>query len=186
VRCSSCEPLLADFVEGTLSARSTARVAQHLRTCTACTQLLAELKVVDGLLATTSAPELPSNFTFAVMAEVRYLRTAAARKPMPVWRAVALYLVGTWSVVAAAFFYYGSAPARAGLTHAASTTASTWLAAGNALGSALHPAGVPTLAFGAGFALVLAADALACAAILTFYRRVRPQLVAQLSTTEGA
>src|SRR5579864_7491755 len=63
VRCSSCEPLLDRYVEGTLLPRTMAQVRTHVRDCDACRELLDELKAVDGLLFTTRVPELPQNFT---------------------------------------------------------------------------------------------------------------------------
>ena len=79
MRCSSCEPLFDRFLEGTLTPREQSEVAAHVRSCTGCALLLEELKVVDALLFTTQAAELPINFTFAVMAETRTM-------PPPKWR----------------------------------------------------------------------------------------------------
>ena len=71
MRCSSCEPLLDRYVEGTLTPREMARVTAHLRSVRTAKRCLTELRVVDALLATTAPVELAPNFTFAVMAEAR-------------------------------------------------------------------------------------------------------------------
>ncbi|MGA7570105.1 MAG: zf-HC2 domain-containing protein, partial [Candidatus Aquilonibacter sp.] len=71
MRCSSCEPLLDRYIEGTLTPREMTRVTAHLHACPHCESLLTELRVVDALLATTAPMELAPNFTFAVMAEAR-------------------------------------------------------------------------------------------------------------------
>ncbi len=85
MHCSSCEPVLDRYLEGTLAPARMAQVAAHLKTCEPCTALLSEVKVVDALLFTTAVPELPQNFTFAVMAELQSMpapRTGGTR----IWR----------------------------------------------------------------------------------------------------
>ena len=79
MRCSSCEPLLDRYLEGTLTPRGMIDTAAHIKSCGACARLVDEVKVVDALLFTTDVPELPANFTFAVMAEARSL---PAPKPL--------------------------------------------------------------------------------------------------------
>lgn len=186
MRCSSFEALLAGFADGSLPARQATRVAAHLRECSDCRDLLTELKVVDGMLATTPASELPLNFTFAVMAEVRYLRVPPPRRRAPLWAAIAAYVLAAWCLAGLAFYYYGSPNAKAPILQWLHGTSATWLGAGNAVASAWHPDGISAWLLAAAFAIVLIADALALAAILVFYRRLRPQLVAQISTSEGA
>jgi len=137
------------------------------------------------MLTTTPATDLPVNFTFAVMAEVRYLRVPPPRARAPVWAAIAAYVLTAWCVAGVAFFYYGSPAAKAGIAQWLRGTSATWLGAGNALAAASHPGGLSAWLLFALLATVLGADALACAGILVFYRRLRPQLVAQISTSEG-
>lgn len=97
MRCSSCKPLLARYWERTLDLRRTARVEAHLRTCAHCNKLLDEIKVVDALLVTTNAPELPADFTAAVM--------HATKSPRPqrshglLWTSVATYVVLAWMLI---------------------------------------------------------------------------------------
>ena len=72
MRCSSCEPLLDRYVEGTLPPHNMARVAAHLR-CVSALRGVARPSSASSmrLLATTAPVELAPNFTFAVMAEAR-------------------------------------------------------------------------------------------------------------------
>ena len=84
MRCSSCEPLLDQYLERALSPRVMLRVAKHVHSCKACHALLHELRSVDGLLLGAKQPDLPPNFTFAVMAEVRGM-PAVRRRRIPAW-----------------------------------------------------------------------------------------------------
>ena len=95
MRCSSCEPLLDRYLEGTLSPREMIDTSAHIATCAACARLLEEVKVIDALLFTTDVPELPNNFTFAVMAETRSL-PAPKRLQHRVWSFVTLYVTAAW------------------------------------------------------------------------------------------
>jgi len=97
VRCSSCEPLLDRYVEGSLTPRQMADVNAHVKACAPCTTLLEELRVVDGLLYTTRVPDLPPNFTFAVMAETNAMPVPKA-PPTRVWSFLALYLTAAWAM----------------------------------------------------------------------------------------
>lgn len=155
-------------------------ITAHLRECESCRDLLEELKNVDGLLATTGVPELPENFTFAVMAEAHSMPAPRARQH-PVWSFLVLYSAAAW--VAAVLSLV--------LTH---TSPATVL---SAISSALTRVGVlsssisenishsishftPTLAaFGAG---VLAIDfAIGCAFALLYFV-LRPRLAARLAS----
>lgn len=97
MRCSSCEPLLARYWERTLDPRQAARVQAHLRTCHHCTKLLDEIKVVDALLVTTNAPELPADFTAAVMHATTTPRPQ--RSHALLWTSIAAYVVLAWMVI---------------------------------------------------------------------------------------
>lgn len=180
MRCSSCEPLLDRFLEGTLTPREIIDAAAHLRSCAGCTRLLEELKVVDALLFTTDVPELPGNFTFAVMAE-----TISLPAPKPhehrVWSFVALYLAAAWIAALAMFFASGASLAKLGATLAFGLGRLAHVFSGDAAGIG-H--GAPALAtFSLG---VLSIDlALACAAAILYFV-VRPRLAAHLaSVSEG-
>ena len=56
VHCSSCEPLLDRYFEGTLSPRRMRRSASTAK-CTHCEALLDEVNVIDALLETTQRPD---------------------------------------------------------------------------------------------------------------------------------
>ena len=181
MRCSSFEILLDRYVEGTLPPAQMKAVAEHLRTCASCSALLTELRVVDGLLATTKSVELAPNFTFVVMADVRALPARAKRKA-PLWAVVSGYLAATWLVLATLYLAGARAP------WIAAAGASLRSAAGNsfaAIAGAMHgigPAGPMIVAI---VCAVLIVDALLAAAVLTFYRTLRPRLAAHLSGTEA-
>jgi len=184
VRCSSCELLLDRYAEGTLTPRQMADVNAHVRSCENCRALLDELKVVDGLLFTTHVPDLPENFTFAVMAEMKALPAPRARQH-PVWSFLALYSAATWVAVVLAmaitrtspnvvFTLVASALSRAG----AATTAFT---AGTS--QSLGYTAPALAAFGTGVLLV---DIAIAASFATVYYVVRPRLVEQLATSSEA
>ncbi|HET9393740.1 MAG TPA: zf-HC2 domain-containing protein [Candidatus Rubrimentiphilum sp.] len=176
MRCSSCEPLFDRYLEGTLTPREQNEVAAHVRSCGQCALLLEELKVVDALLFTTNAPELPVNFTFAVMAETRSM-------PAPVWREhriwsfVALYVTAAWVAVIAAIAISGAKFSTIGAAAAggASTVAHAIGAGFDGIGQ-----GAPALAtFGIG---VLFIDFTLAAAVALLYFVVRPRLAAHLAS----
>lgn len=97
MRCSACEPLLARYWERTLDTRQAARVEAHLRTCAHCIKLLDEIKVVDALLVTTNAPELPADFTAAVMHATKTPRPQRNRGLL--WTSIAAYMVLAWMMI---------------------------------------------------------------------------------------
>ena len=176
MRCSSCEPLLDRYLEGTLTPRELSEISAHVRECGGCANLIEELKVVDALLLTTSVPELPANFTFAVMAETRSL---PAPKPhrQRVWSFIAVYLAAAWVAAVAIFLASGATFSKFGtaLTSFGSRVASDLSSAASGVGH-----GAPALAtFSLG---VLGIDlALATLAAL-LYVFIRPRLAAHLAS----
>ncbi len=182
MRCSSCEILLDRYVEGTLPAATMKAVGGHLQACTSCSRLLAELRVVDALLATTAPHELAPNFTFAVMAEVRNA-PAVAHRPAPVWGVLALYLCATWIALCAFAMIAGRAPWLAALWSALRGGATN---AFEAIAGAAHgvaPAGPMVVAV---VCVALFLDAMLAAAIITYYRAIRPRLAERLARTEAS
>jgi len=173
MRCSWCEPLLAEYIEGSLSARRMAVVARHVHGCPSCTALLEELKVIDALLATTTTPSLPENFTFAVMAHARSM-PIPERRLMPVWMAVGAYLLAVWSLAGGWFLLRGIG-AIAAAQHALAPFGAGLLALANAGANAGHALAPNPIAVGAIVTGVLLLDVLALAALLSFYRNVRPR-----------
>lgn len=176
MRCSSCEPLFDRYLEGTLTAREMSGIASHVRGCGGCARLLEELKVVDALLLTTNVPELPANFTFAVMAE-----TISLPAPKPhrqrVWTFIAVYLAAAWIVAGAMFLAAGASLTRLGAALASGLERISNDLSGAASGVS-H--GAPALAtFSLG---VLGIDlGLACLAAV-LYIFVRPRLAAHLAS----
>jgi anti-sigma factor RsiW len=108
VSCSSSEALFEGYLDDTLIPAQRARLLTHLRTCGRCKGVLDELRVVDALLAAPRAVELPENFTFATMAEVRSLpRPQVSRAP--VFAYLVSYLIAAWLLIGAGFLLAPSA-----------------------------------------------------------------------------
>jgi anti-sigma factor RsiW len=104
MRCLSFEPLLDDFVEGSLTPVVRGRLQSHLESCESCSGLLEELRVIDALLLTPRALEPVSNFTFKTMAEVRSMRAPHLRRT-PTLRVVVAYLAFAWLAIGAWFLF---------------------------------------------------------------------------------
>ncbi|MGB6985182.1 MAG: zf-HC2 domain-containing protein [Candidatus Aquilonibacter sp.] len=180
MRCSSCEPLLDRYVEGTLVPRDMARVSGHLRTCPRCESLLTELRVVDALLATTAPVELAPNFTFAVMAEAR-TTPMRAHRPLSLWAVLTFYVVGAWIALSALYAALGGrvpylAASRA-LAHAAAQNLGTLSATARGFS--------PATPFVLGGAIgILLLDALLLFGALFLYRAAHLRLAARAERSE--
>jgi anti-sigma factor RsiW len=180
VRCSACEPLLDRYVEGTLKPPQMIAVSVHLRECESCTALLEELKAIDGLLATTRVADVPENFTFAVMAEVRSLPAPRARQH-PVWSFLVLYSAAAWVAAVLAMAVTGTSP-RAVLAAISGALTRAGLLSGAVAATFSHGFShfTPTLAaFGAG---VLFMDVALAAAFALLYFVIRPRVAARLAS----
>ena len=184
MRCSSCEPLLDRYVEGTLSAPHMVAVSAHLRGCESCRALLEELKAVDGLLETTRVLDLPENFTFALMAEVRTLPAPRARQH-PLWSFLVLYSAAAWVAAVVAMILTGTGPGA--VLAAVSPALSRGGVASSAFSSSLSHGlshAMPTLAaFGAG---VLVVDVAVASAFALLYFVIRPRVAARLASVSEA
>ena len=168
MHCSSCEPLLDRYIEGTLTPREMAQVRKHLGTCRHCESLLGEVRVIDALLATTKPIELPPNFTFAVMADARTMQIHALRR-FPLWGALAGYLVAAWAVVTALYVTFG--PRNAFVDSLRAPAASAAANIGTTLAVFTHSFfGPSTPVVLGGVVTVLAVDVLLAVALLTLYR----------------
>ncbi len=99
--CSWCEERFERFIDGELSDGERARLLAHVDTCDACRGLLEELRVVDALLLTPRAIELPENFTVATMADVKALPHPCPLRT-PLAATLIAYVVGAWSLLGAA------------------------------------------------------------------------------------
>ncbi len=167
--------MLAAYIEATLDPARAAAVATHLRDCNACEALHRRVRVVDALLMTAGSPDLHEDFTRRVMLAVREL-PAPQLPRKPFWPLAAFYLVAAWIAAAAAI-------ALARPTNPAGANAFARLAGGllHALGQGAHalwPVAPVALSVVVG---ILAIDALLFAAVVVFYRRVRPRLTAYLA-----
>lgn len=183
MRCSWFESKLDRFIEGTLAPRQMRTVRDHLASCSSCTALVHELRVVDALLATTTSPSLAPNFTFAVMAELRAMPAPRSRVHA-IWPALAFYLVATWVVIAGALAAFGNSVSAAG---ALANSLRTSLAhAGGAVSGAAHALGPATPAVIGVVGGVLAIDVILVACIVIFYHAVRPRLTARLARSEAS
>jgi anti-sigma factor RsiW len=102
VSCSSSEALFEGYLDDTLLPAQRARLLAHLKICGRCKGVLEELRVVDALLAAPRAVELPANFTFATLAEVRALpRPHVSRAPVVAY--LVSYLIAAWLLIGAGF-----------------------------------------------------------------------------------
>jgi anti-sigma factor RsiW len=174
MRCSSCEPLLDDFLEGTLSRREMRDVAHHLRRCPGCEALLAELRVVDALLTTARAPgKVDSAFTAAVVSKTAQARQAPVRR-VPLWVFLIVYLALAWSAVGVVALRGNELT---GLALGTLDSISRGVAALQAVFRAIAPATSLVAAF---VTAVLLLDLFLLAAIAYGYRRVRPMLATRL------
>lgn len=142
-----------------------------------------ELRVVDALLATTRVVDLAPNFTFAIMAEVRTIPVTASRRVSP-WALVSFYLVGVWIAMVAAALAF--APHLGILSTIALRARHSVLEALSAVAGTAH-AFAPSAPFVAAFVVsVLVLDLALIAALIVFYRNVRPRLAAQLAASEAS
>jgi anti-sigma factor RsiW len=171
MRCSSCEPLLDSFLEGTLPRRRALAIARHLSACDECSALLRELRVIDALLETASPPRaaVAGDFTASVLSAARRTRPHAPRR-VPYVVPLVLYLAGAWTLVAVAALRSNSLLA----IGAAFLAAEERNAAG--LGVALRALAPATPVAAAAVTLVLLLDVFLLGALLYGYRRVRPLL----------
>jgi anti-sigma factor RsiW len=105
VTCSSSEALFEAYLGGTLIATQRARLLRHVNRCGRCKGVLEELRVVEALLASCTAPQLSANFTFATMAEVRSLPQPRAAAVTPIAAYLAAYLSTAWLVIGVGFLF---------------------------------------------------------------------------------
>ena len=155
-------------------------IREHVQSCTHCQALLDEVNVIDALLETATVPDLPQNFTFAVMAEMNSQPPPRVRAH-PVWSFLALYSAAAWVAVVLGLALSGTSPrvviAGIGSMLGRLGVASDGFSANVAQGLS---GTIPGLAaFGVG---VLIIDiAIACAFALLYFV-VRPRLAARLAS----
>ena len=177
--CSWSEERFERFLDGALTGGEHARLLLHVGGCEACRGLLEELRVVDALLLAPRTVELPANFTFATMADVRSMAPPRTRRA-PITASLVAYIVAAWSLVGAAFLI---AP-----NHMLSAARSTFAVAGTVLaafGGLEHlmvhlgdRGGVSSWTTLAGGMLVV--DALVLVAVVAALRAARPRIAERL------
>jgi anti-sigma factor RsiW len=179
VNCSWCEERFERLLDGNLNPRERARVLGHVDACRACRGLLEELRVVDALLLGPRAVELPPNFTFATMAEVRAMTPPSSRRPA-IAASLVSYVVAAWSLLGAAALIAPGSVFAAGKTSL--VIANTTLVALGGLGHVVVHLGDrgdmrswTTVAGG-----VAIADGLLLVAIGAALRAVRPRIAERL------
>ncbi|HEY2476855.1 MAG TPA: zf-HC2 domain-containing protein [Candidatus Cybelea sp.] len=175
MRCSSCEPLLDAFLEGTLDRRQAHAVAHHLRRCAHCESFLHELRVVDALLTTASTPgHVGSEFTKSVVSQTRHAAPHPVKR-VPLWVLLLGYLAIAWALLGLGElrgYSFGTL-----LNNLAGAAARSFIAVDAAV-RAVSPA---TSLLAAAVTGVLVLDIFLFVAIFYGYRRLRPLLADYLA-----
>jgi hypothetical protein len=107
VSCSSAEVLFEGYLDNVLTPAQRARLLSHLGGCGSCKGILDELRVVDALLVSPRVVELPQNFTFATMAEVRSMPRPHVTHA-PVLAYLVSFLAAAWLLIGAGFLLASS------------------------------------------------------------------------------
>lgn len=173
MRCSSCEPWLDAYLEGTLRPRGARAVGAHLRACPSCAALLEELRVVDALLTTTRPPTVSAGFTASVVSATQATQPRMPRR-LPLAAALLLYLGIAWTLAALAALRPRDVAYLAGTFFALGERDLT------ALGAAVHALAPATPVAAAAVTGVLLLDILLLYALFYGYRRVRPLIAFHL------
>jgi anti-sigma factor RsiW len=181
MRCSSFEPLLDAYVDGELSPARRAKVAAHVESCSECSELLAELRVIDGLLLAPRQVEPAPNFTFRVMAEARSMPAPRAHR-MPHFAVLGTYVIFAWAAIGA-FLAFGGSAARAMLATLGSGFARGGTALASIAGSTSHIFGSQTTDVTAAMGVMLGADMVIVAVVIVLYAALRAR---RASVTERA
>jgi len=184
VRCSYCESLLPEYIDGALSADAAARVRSHVSGCARCADLLAELRVIDALLLEPRRLEPAPNFTFKTMAEIRTLALPRVHRPHA-FGLFAAYLAFAWILIAGWLVLGGSA-AQGALALLTATLAQYADGLGALATMTGNVFGRSTLGVTAAMGAILALDRVFAGALAALYMVVRPRLLARLAgVTEG-
>ena len=183
MRCSSSEPLLDEFVDGTLPLETHARLAAHAEECASCGSLLAELRVIDALLLAPRRLEPAPNFNFAVMAEVRSMpRPHASRfHALPV---LGIYLAFAWSVIGF-FFIAGKSAAHSALGFVSAAFSGAALSFASVATATSHLLAGQSLEISAAMAAILGFDLVAVAIAIVGLTVLRPRLAARAARSRG-
>jgi anti-sigma factor RsiW len=182
MRCSSFEPLLDEFVDGTLAPPDHARVTAHVAECNACSGLLQELRVIDALLMTPRQLEPAPNFTFKIMAEVRALPAPQAHHRFP-FAALGTYIAFAW-LTFAAFLYFGGASVRASIAALMFAGSRAAHSIATAAGASGHLFGHNVYGITAAMGALLGFDLLAAAGVFYLFVALRARRLASEGSTE--
>jgi hypothetical protein len=179
VTCSWCEERFERFLDGMLGAGERARLLAHVDRCDGCRGLLEELRVVDGLLLAPRTVELPPNFTFATMADVRAMPPPCPLRT-PLAASLIAYVVGAWSLAGAALLIAPNAVLGAGRSALAGSVTVLAALAGVQhaiahLGDRGDVSSWTTVAGG-----VVIADGIVLVAVIAALRAVRPRIAERL------
>ena len=166
MRCSSCEPLLDPFLEGTLSRAESAAVGAHVGQCAECAELLHELRVVDALLTTARTHQVDAGFTESVVSAAAAAPPHVPRR-LPFGLAILLYVGFAWVALAVALRVWPARFAPAAALRVLERDA-------GALAAALHAVAPATPIAAAVVTIVLLVDILLLGAVLYAHRRMRP------------
>jgi anti-sigma factor RsiW len=169
--------MLDAHLEGTLRPHDARAVAIHLRECSPCGELLAELRVVDALLTTARPPDVTEDITDAIVSATAAATPHAPRR-LSVWIALALYVAAAWALAAIAIARF---PDLVQLSGAMLASAQNGFTAVDAAIRALAP-GAPLAA--AAVTTILLLDLFLLGASLYAYLRLRPLLVTYLNRGE--
>ncbi|MBV9103116.1 MAG: zf-HC2 domain-containing protein [Candidatus Eremiobacteraeota bacterium] len=184
MRCSSFEPLLDDFIDGTLPPLKNAHVLRHVERCQHCRGLLEELRVIDALLLTPRQLEPVANFTFKTMAEVRSMPPPHVHRT-PALRVVLAYLVFAW-VAIAAWLVLGGESSRATLAFLAKAAMQDGAGISTLAHAAARVFGVATPDVGVAMIAVLIFDLLLAAVVLAVHAVMRPRPRRWTQSSEGS
>jgi anti-sigma factor RsiW len=181
MRCSSCEPILDEYVEGLTPPALRARIDEHLAECRNCRELLEELRVIDALLLQPRRIDPAPNFTFAVMAEVRS-QPLPQRPATPGVAIFGAYLAFAWIAIAV-WFIAGGAAARETLSFAAAQLVRFGVAAGALVGTGASLFGHATFGVSAAMGLILLLDIVLAAGLGIWFLTARSRRAARFAST---
>ena len=92
IRCDEWESLIADALDGTLSAADAAAFTRHQNECPLCSQMLKETQQGKAWMEyLTAEPEVPADLLHKILA-----RTSGAQQPGVVAPAMSLPARPTW------------------------------------------------------------------------------------------
>ena len=177
--CNWCEERFERLLDGLVAGAERERLLTHVDGCAACRGLLDELRVVDALLLEPRAVDLPANFTFATMAEVRALpEPRADRAPILAW--LVSFIVTAWSLIGTEFVLAPKTMIAAGETSLdiARDVLSALGGIGHVFGRLVSHGDLSSLFTVAGSVVI--ADGLVLVAIVAALRFARPRIAERL------